>query len=192
MSNGQSLRKVYFELHIRPMFRFIDRDHMLQMGNPLFDLFKYEDVRMMTEGTPTVEPQMLPWIEGKRMPPASLGGPWPEEWMALFRRWAEEKDDPYARLPRAEVQSWSATREDDAVTLVANGTKPSSADAVWIERLTAAESPREYIIYREPKGTPGAAVKFAARETFLSANPGKVIIVHDASGQPKEVAIEEG
>lgn len=184
-------RAVYFELHIRPMFRLTDRDHMLQMGSPSFDLFKYEDVRMMTEGSDTVQPQMLEWIEGQRMPPDYAGGPWPEEWMALFRRWATDKDNPpYARLPRADVQSWSATREDDVVTLVADGTKPSSADAVWIERLTAAESPRQYVIYREPIGAPGPPVGFSEQETFFSSNAGNVIIVHDASGVPKEITIK--
>jgi hypothetical protein len=191
MSDGT--RTVYFELHIRPMFRLIDRDHMLRMGTPKFDLFKYEDVRMMTEGTSTVKPQMLAWIEGKRMPPNSKGGPWPEEWMALFRRWATDKVNPYARLPLADVKvgGWKAAREDDVVTLAAKGTKPNSADFVWIERLTAAESPREYIIYREPAGPPGAPVDFATSETFFSGDPGNVIIVHDASGAPKEIKIEE-
>jgi hypothetical protein len=189
MSNGT--RKLYFELHIRPMFRLVDRDHMLQMGTPTFDLFKYEDVRMMTEGTPEIQPQMLEWIEGKRMPPRASGGPWPEEWMALFRRWATDKENPYARLPLADVKTWSAKREDDAITLMARGMRPSSADPVWIERLTAAEKPREYIVYREPVGTPGAPVEFRARETFFSKDPGDVIIVHDASGVPKEIKIEE-
>lgn len=186
MSNG----RLYFELHIRPMFRLLDRDHMLQMGNPPFDLFKYEDVRMMTEGTPTVQPQMLNWIEGKRMPPTSMGGPWPDEWIALFRRWATDPKEPYARLPLADVQSWSATREEDAITLVGTGTKPNTADAIWIDRLSAAESPREYIIYREPRGTAGAPINFTAQEVFFSTTAGNTIVVWDATGR-KEVPIEE-
>lgn len=180
-------RTVYFELHIRPMFRLVDRDHMLQMGSPSFDLFDYDDVRRMTEGEPSL---MLDWIEQKRMPPDYAGGPWPEEWIALFRRWATDKDRPFARLPRADVQSWRATREEGVITLTAKGTKPSSADATWIERLTAAEKPREYIIYREPIGAPGAAVDFTEQETFFSDDAGNVIIVHDASGVPKEITIE--
>jgi hypothetical protein len=181
-------RTLYFELHIRPMFRLIDRDHMLAMGSPSFDLFDYDDVRKMTEGTPSL---MLDWIEGERMPPDYAGGPWPEEWIATFRRWATDKTHPFARLPRADVQSWSATREDNVITLTAKGTKPSSADATWIERLTAAEKPREYIIYREPLGAPGPPVAFTETESFFSDDAGNVIIVHDASGVPKEIKIEE-
>jgi len=180
-------RPLYFELHIRPMFRLVDRDHMLAMGNPSFDLFDYGDVRKMTEGTPSL---MLDWIEGDRMPPDYAGGPWPEEWKALFRRWATDKANPFARLPRADVTSWRATREEDVITLAAQGTKPSSADATWIERLTAAEKPREYIIYREPLGAPGPPVVFTETETFFSGDAGNVIIVHDASGVPKEIKIE--
>ncbi len=187
------MSKVYFELHILPMFRLTDRDHMLTMGSPKFDLFSYDDVRRMTEGTKDQRPMMREWIEGKRMPTASTGGPWPDEWIALFKRWATDPETPYARLPRAEVKDngWSAVRSTSGViTLTARGTKPNSADIVWIQRLTAAESPREYIIYREPLGPPGPSIDFTTQEKFLGTNAGNVIIVNDASGVSKEIKIQ--
>jgi hypothetical protein len=48
---------------------------------------------------------------------------------------------------------WSTTRKDTVVTVLTKGTKPNSADFVWIERLTAVRPTRERIIYRKSAGT---------------------------------------
>jgi hypothetical protein len=34
--------------------------------------------------------QRLQARDGSMMPPASAGGPWPDEWIALFQRWIQE------------------------------------------------------------------------------------------------------
>ena len=73
------------------------------------------------------------------------------------------------------------------MTVLTKGTKPNSADFVWIERLTAV-GPRERIIYRKSAGTP---VDFVAWEPFFSDKAGNVIIIHDASGVPEEITREE-
>lgn len=72
-----------FENHIRQMFRVIDVESMRNM----FDLSDYATVSQFS--------QEILWClkgEGGRdvMPPVSEGGPWPEEWIALFERWIEE------------------------------------------------------------------------------------------------------
>ena len=76
------------------------------------------------------------------------------------------------------------------MTVLTKGTKPNSADFVWIERLTAVGPTRERIIYRKSAGTP---VDFVAGEPFFSdkAGTGNVIIIHDASGVPEEITSEE-
>jgi len=74
------------------------------------------------------------------------------------------------------------------VTVLNKGTKPNSADFVWIERLTAVGPTRERIIYRKSAGTP---VDFVAWEPFFSNKAGNVIIIHDASGVPEEITSEK-
>ena len=76
------------------------------------------------------------------------------------------------------------------MTVLTKGTKPNSADFVWIERLTAVGPTRERIIYRKSAGTP---VDFVEWEPFFSdkAGTGNVIIIHDASGVPEEITSEE-
>ena len=74
------------------------------------------------------------------------------------------------------------------MTVLTKGTKPNSADFVWIERLTAVWPTRERIIYRKSAGTP---IDFVAWEPFFSDKAGKVIIIHDASGVPEEITSEE-
>jgi hypothetical protein len=73
------------------------------------------------------------------------------------------------------------------VTVLTKGTKPNSADFIWIERLTAVGRTRERIIYRKSDGTP---IDFVAGEPFFSDKAGNVIIIHDASGVPEEITSE--
>jgi hypothetical protein len=73
-------RVPYFELHIRPLFRIIDRDHMLARGNGL-DLWDYDAV---VREARTISILLR---SGQPMPPFEAGGPWPDEWVALFDRW---------------------------------------------------------------------------------------------------------
>lgn len=79
-------RPASFALHILPLFRQIDIDSMQFM----FDLKKYDDVSANSQ-------DILYCLEGQgrpHMPPATQGGPWPDEWISLFRRWIEEGHPP--------------------------------------------------------------------------------------------------
>jgi len=64
-----------FAHDIQPLFRELDRDEM----NYIFDLWKYEDVRDHAES-------ILERIEDGSMP---CDEEWPEERIALFRRWID-------------------------------------------------------------------------------------------------------
>ena len=72
-----------FKNHIVQMFREIDVESMKTM----FDLTSYETVKQHSS-------EILLCLKGAEgrdvMPPTSTGGPWPEEWIALFERWMEE------------------------------------------------------------------------------------------------------
>ena len=80
-------RPTSFALHIRPLMRDIDIEHMKQFGN--FDLSKLDDVKNQSQ-------KILDRLRGNGplMPPANDGGPWPEEWIRLFERWIQEGHKP--------------------------------------------------------------------------------------------------
>ena len=135
-----------FELHIRPMFRLLDREHMLTG----FDLWELERVwemrndilmRLRREG-------------GGNMPGVAVGGPWPAEWIDLFERWMQnpnaddighhlvlaEPDGPYRIQPAS----------DDRRRLSATVTAPSGGCRTWFSLDSVARGRREYTLYLEP------------------------------------------
>lgn len=68
--------QVSFELDVKPLFSQRDQEAMLVS----FDLWEVEDVRDNADA-------ILAQLEAGRMP---CYGAWPEEQVALFRRWMEE------------------------------------------------------------------------------------------------------
>ena len=72
-----------FERHIKQMFREVDIESM----NSMFDLSDYQTVKQFSN-------EILLCLKGDGgrpvMPPASAGGPWPNEWIDLFARWIQE------------------------------------------------------------------------------------------------------
>lgn len=69
---------VSFERDVRPLFRARDRDTMLGVAE--FDLWKRDDVAARSE-------DILERLETGSMP---CDQPWPDEQVALFRRWVEK------------------------------------------------------------------------------------------------------
>lgn len=169
-------RAAIWELHIVPMFRLIDRDHMLQLEPPQqIDIYDYDQVVARCKTG-----VFQRWLHG-HMPPSSVGGPWPEEWLALFDRWVKDGDG-YARLGVIDAE-YAASADGSNVLLFGTGEKPDGDDKVWFERLSKSETPREYALAREPIGTAGDTGDFTAREVF-AATPGvTTVIVHDAKGR---------
>lgn len=82
---GAPNRPTSFALHIRTMFRpDPDVDHMLnQVGMDLTSRDVVKDNADAILGRLTGE-------SGDLMPPEDEGGPWPHEWIDLFRRWKDE------------------------------------------------------------------------------------------------------
>jgi hypothetical protein len=76
-------RPTSYALHIKPLFTAIDIEHMAAFG---IDLATYEGVKASAA-------EILPRLThpGRPMPPRADGGPWPEEWIALFDRWMREE-----------------------------------------------------------------------------------------------------
>ena len=74
-------RSTSYRLHIAPLFTEDQRQCMLPGPNGL-DLKRFEDVRDKAE-------LIFTRLDDKSMP-ADESGPWPDEWIALFRRWIDE------------------------------------------------------------------------------------------------------
>jgi hypothetical protein len=79
-------RNPIFELHIRPLFRLLDRQHMLRVAPNDLDLWDYDVVKAKSAS-------ILQRVKGdgqkQAMPTPRTGGPWPSEWVDLFDRWIQ-------------------------------------------------------------------------------------------------------
>lgn len=156
-----------FELHIRPLFRALDREHMRSM----FDLWRYEDVASHVES-------ILSRVAAD-MPTLATGGPWPEEWVALLRRWRNEG------LKRLELgaATYSLSRVGARFVLTAQGSYPAGGYRGWLELEEGSTTERRYAIYFDAPdtadGNPGQSFTF--RERYAATDSRKVV-VRDSSG----------
>ncbi|HJQ37612.1 MAG TPA: hypothetical protein VKB93_10775 [Thermoanaerobaculia bacterium] len=169
-------RTPYWETHIRPMFRPLDREHMLTFVDEArrFDLFDYDAVRSRADkilrALKRAPPRCMPFPEA--------GGPWPPEWIALFERW-KTLDCP--RLERGNASGWTATRNGDTVTLSGRVTK-QIADETWIDREGCSENPREYVLLLERGET--SDEETVDRDVSFPATAGvDIVVIHDAAGR---------
>ena len=181
-------RPVVFELHIRRMFRSLDREHM----SFAFNLWQYNDA-------PTPEKKnfylaILNHLKaadpGNVMPPPNEGGPWPPEWIALFERWINEglkQLDKATAIP-AQLQ---AVRDPGTlnVTITASGNAPSSGHVVWIERaydparMYADDLPDVFVLYQEQRtASPPTPAPFNVQDTFEVPAANTQLTVVDAAG----------
>src|SRR2546430_450000 len=85
LAAGPSNPPPVFELHIRPLFRSLDREHM----DFALNLWHYPDgpgadpighFTLILNRLKASAPDVV-------MPPPHAGGPWPQEWIDLFQRW---------------------------------------------------------------------------------------------------------
>jgi hypothetical protein len=172
MSNGA--KPPYWELHIRPMFRLLDQEHMI--GDTVrpearVNLYDYDQVSKRAA-------DILGALQDDFMPPGDEGGPWPAEWVALFARWVEKK---CPRLARGQA-SWTAVRDGNSVTLTAVVKLPRAGDQTWIEPI-AAQGPR-FVLYLEPAGA-GQPVTVTRIITFKDATGINYVLVEDAGGEKR-------
>ncbi len=161
------MRTPFYELHIRPMFRATDREHM----GFAVDLWDYGAVVEQAD-------EILTRLEAD-MPPISTGGPWPEEWVALFRRWTESG---HKRLELGTAQ-FAFNQTATVVTITATGTFPAAGYKGWLQLETETDTAKTYILYFEPPDAPdaGAAGGFNLRERYRATDT-RSVFVHDSTG----------
>ena len=160
-------RTPVFELHIRPMFRGIDRDHM----RFAFDLWDYDQVRENADG-------ILARLQAD-MPTEATGGPWPDEWVTLFARWMD------SGFPRLELGTarYALVPAATAVTVRATGTYPAAGYRGWLETESETETAKTYVLYFEPPPSPvpGEPQTFSLRERY-PASDNRSVFVRDSTG----------
>ncbi len=160
-------RTPMFELHIQPMFRSIDREHM----RFAFDLWDYDQVR---ENADTI----LARLEID-MPTEDTGGPWPDEWVRLFARW---KDTGFGRLQLGTAE-YTLTQAASAVSVKAAGTYPAAGFRGWLQLESQTDTAKTYVLYFEPPPSPveGDPQRFSLRERYPATDT-RSVFVHDSTG----------
>src|SRR5438876_741752 len=123
-----STRPVRFELHIRPLVRLLDQDRMLIDPAKRIDLWDYDQVRLNAD-------KIINRLKAD-MPPGNYGGPWPQEWIALFQRW---KDEGFLRLQvgSADANEYRASRTGTIVSVTGQGKFPAEGFQAWLDPFFA-------------------------------------------------------
>ena len=162
------MRTPLFEIHIRPMFRLTDRAHM----SFAFDIHDYDDVAEHADA-------IIERLEDGDMPPPGAAGPWPPEWISLFKRWVE------TGKKRLEIGTaeWGITPAAAVVTVTATGTFPAKGYAGWIELESETETTKTYALYLESPETAAAGEPdaFALKERYR-ANDTRTVFARQSTG----------
>ncbi len=176
-------RPPVFELHIRPLFRLLDRAHMLSLVAPGVDLWDLDTVWQAREAILT----RLRGEGGLNMPSFPVGGPWPAEWIALFERWVATGSDtaPGHHLVLGqpdEAYGWK-NLGGERRRLSAMVTAPTEGCRVWFELDTVATGRRDYTVWLEPAfpDRPSDPTAVRATEHLLRSEVERVT-VRDADG----------
>jgi FtsP/CotA-like multicopper oxidase with cupredoxin domain len=170
-------RTPYFELHIRPMMRLLDRESMVTVAG--LDLWDYDQVRAAAD-------RIITHLRSD-MPPGVYGGPWPEEWITLFGRW---KDADFPRLSYASLNptpaitaQWSSSG-GSFVVIKGFAHVDNGNDKAWLQPVIEEGKPRSYVLYREPdtSGMPAPGHNVRLQATFGAPATLTSVTVRDAAG----------
>ena len=168
----------YFELHIKPMFRRIDRDHMLFE----LDLWDYDDVKNNSQQIKTVLRRQSQQI----MPPINYGGGWPEGWISVFELWVD-KDFPRLSLTSGNYKAQRLS--NGQIKLSANVMLTDSTEAAWLNREESAYNVAEYTLYLRPvQGGATGRNRQANSIEIIADTTVSIVFINDVKGR-QEVPI---
>jgi hypothetical protein len=161
------MRTPVFELHIAPMIRATDREHMGFFG----DLWDYDFVAEHAD-------EILERLKTD-MPTAATGGPWPDEWIAVFTRW---KDGSRKRL-QLGTATFTFSTTASAFTITATGSHPGPGYRGWLQLEAQTETTKTYVLYVEEPDAPsaGSPEAFTVKERYRSSDT-RTVFVHDSAG----------
>ncbi|MBP0451165.1 MULTISPECIES: hypothetical protein [unclassified Kitasatospora] len=162
------MRTPVFELHIQPMFRAIDREHMTFA----VDLWDYDSVVANAD-------EILSRVDGGGMPPDGSGGPWPEEWVAVFRRWNESG---HKRL-QLGTATFAFSHSGTTNNVTATGTFPAAGFTGWLQLENETDSAKTYVLYYEAPDAPvpGVPAAFTLKERYRDTDA-RSVFVRDNTG----------
>ena len=175
-------RPPVFDLHIRPMFRLLDREHMATLVRPPIDLWDLDTVWAQRN-------DILARLRGEglqNMPGRRNGGPWPAEWVALFERWIATGTDaePGHHLVLAKPDGPYRVRklgELRRLTVTVNA--PTDGCRVWFGLDSIVSGQVDYTLLLEPAfpSQPADSTPTEPTEDFAKRDATKVVI-RDADG----------
>jgi hypothetical protein len=151
------MRTPLFELHILPMIRATDREHMRRFG---LDLWDYDQLR---QNAAEVETRLG---DSKDMPTAATGGPWPDEWIELFRRWRATN---FKRLVMGTAEyTFRETGTPPSAIVQAKGTFPAAGYKGWLQIEAETLTEKTYVLYFEAPddATEEPGEDFEIRESY--------------------------
>lgn len=171
------MRTPVFELHIKPMFRATDREHMQHMFGEDFDLWNYDTVVEFAD-------RIVDSLE-QSMPPDDTGGPWPPEWILLFQRW---RLSGFKRLELGSG-SYEVLRTEDVAELLATFTLPGPGWSGWLQLESRTQTSRTYVLYFESPDEPEDGMGEEVTDSEQFDAPGiQTLFIRDKDGL-KELAI---
>ena len=173
-------RAPVFELHIRPLFRLIDRQHMRRIGHAI-DLWDYDAVKQAA-------PAILQRVGGPvpSMPTADTGGPWPSEWVTLFQRW---KDGGFRRLATGVGRNYKLAKvgAQPRPILSCSVTIADAPDSVaWLDLVSVSPPKAVYrlVVYNgDADPPPTDTTDVDCKEAIEQADADAGVIVVDATGE---------
>lgn len=178
-------RKPIFELHIRPLFRLLDRQHMLRVRQDL-DLWDYDAVKKHSARILHKVKGPIGEADGLKMPTEKTGGAWPSEWVSLFERWIQ---GGFKRLSLGKAKSLTLREDGDlGLFLSCRMDVPATIDdsIAWFESEsvpgTAMTAYRLYVLPGEDLSTPPSSVEIGCGEPVDGPIPQQGITVTDAAG----------
>ena len=173
-------RAPVFELHIRPMIRLLDREHMSKWVKA-FDLW---DLSAVWENRLGILAKVR---DVQDMPGTRYGGPWPQEWIRLFERWVATGSDAVpghhlqVAVPMGDYRIQVMGGEKRRVSV--DVTVPSSGCRVWFDLESIDGGKRTYTLYLEPAYPPQEPnpTEMIAIEPFTKGDATRLMI-RDANG----------
>jgi len=174
-------RPPLFELHIKPLFRLLDRQHMLRV-RPDCDLWSYDSVK-------TLAARIQQKVGGPNptMPTEDSGGAWPPEWVALFDRWVS---GGCRRLPLGTGKDYKLTKQpDDRYLLSCKVDIPDNAagdSSAWLDVVDPGPAAAVYQLYVFPGEAfppPTDTIEITCRERVEAAAAIAGVTVIDAAGK---------
>ena len=171
--------KPVFELHIRPMFRLLDRQHMLRIRHDL-DLWDYDAVK-------TFASRILQKVGGANptMPTPDTGGAWPSEWVTLFGRWA---DGGFKRLSLGTAKNLRLADQGSGRFMLSCSTDVPATDDddsfAWFDSEGAPDAAtyRLVVLAGDDLSQPPSTVTVSCRERVDGPLPATGVTVIDAAG----------